>query len=187
MRNFFKLDGSVNVAPIEQALLRNADLWDANTFRTTFPGTPHVDVQDILIRFSDTKVQSTVGNVIGDDQPIWLPPYKLLPEVKPVVLELMNAVGAYELGRLIISRIPPGGRILPHADNDGSYVQNPNRSRYHIVIRGLPGSLYHCGEETVCMETGSVWWFNAYETHSVLNNSIDDRIHLLVDVTTWPK
>jgi quercetin dioxygenase-like cupin family protein len=32
------------------------------------------------------------------------------------------------------------------------------------------------------METGSAWWFNAHKCHWVVNDSADDRIHMLVDV-----
>jgi hypothetical protein len=53
--------------------------------------------------------------------------------------------------------------------------------RFHVVLQGLPGSLYHCGDEVVQMRTGTVWWFQHREVHSVENNSADDRIHLLVD------
>jgi len=109
---------------------------------------------------------------------------QVLTTVKPIVA-LMQTVQAYELGRVIISRIKPGGVILPHADKDGDYVQTTDRARYHVVLQGLPGSLYHCGGETVCMMTGSVWWFNAHEVHSIENNSADDRLHLLVDVRIW--
>jgi hypothetical protein len=52
------------------------------------------------------------------------------------------------------------------------------------VLQGLPGSLYHCGDETVTMLTGSVWWFQHREIHSVENNAAGDRVHLLVDFRT---
>ena len=54
--------------------------------------------------------------------------------------------------------------------------------RFHVVLHGLPGSLYKCGDEVVCMRTGEVWWFQHREVHSVENNSSDTRIHLLVDL-----
>jgi len=53
------------------------------------------------------------------------------------------------------------------------------------VLQGLPGSLYKCGDETVEMLTGEIWWFDAHSTHEVLNNSAGDRVHLLVDVRIY--
>jgi hypothetical protein len=32
------------------------------------------------------------------------------------------------------------------------------------------------------MRTGEVWWFNNAIEHEVVNNSADDRIHLIVDI-----
>lgn len=186
MRNFHKLAEGVQVVQLHHAIIRQPELWNQNTFRTTFPNTPHVDVDDIWLRFSNAAKCDTVGNVIGDDKPIWHPAAYKLPQIKPIILALMNDVGAYELGRVLITRVRPGGRILRHADKDGAYVQEADRARYHIVIQGLPGSLYMTGNETVCMRTGEVWWFNAHEEHEVANNSTDDRIHLLVDVRTFP-
>lgn len=179
----------VPVATLAHSITRRQDLFNQNTFRTTFPNTPHVDVDDIWIRFSDPNKCTTTTKVIGDDKPIWYPAAQDLPECKPLIRGLMHQVGAYELGRVLISRIKPGGRILAHRDNDGEYVLTPDIARYHIVLQGLPGSLYHCGEEgeleTVNMQTGEIWWFDAHKMHWVENNSADDRIHLLVDVRTF--
>lgn len=185
MRYFYKLAEGYPVWPVLHELARKSHLWNANTFRTSFPNTPHVDVDDILLHFSDTSVCSTTGAVIGDTRPIWHPAMSELQSVKPLVMALISQTGGYSLERLLISRVRPGGKILAHADKDGDYVQQTDIARYHVVLQGLPGSLFHCGNETVCMRTGEVWWFNAHEQHAVENNSTDDRIHLLVDLRTW--
>lgn len=186
MRYFYKVASGVEVRPLMLALMAREHLWNQQTFRTTFPNTPHAAVDDIWLRFSDPAKCDTTTHVIGDDRPIWFQGAIDLPQVQPIVLDLMKLVGAYELGRLLITRLRPGGRILRHADRDGSYVQTADRARYHVVLNGAPGSLYNVADETVQMLTGEVWWFNAHEEHEVVNNSADDRIHLLVDVRTWP-
>lgn len=186
MRNFHLMAAGLNMTPLMNAIVRQPELWNEHTFRTSFPNTPHVDVDDIWLRFSDPAKCDTTSNVIGDDNPIWFPAALKLPQVKPMILDLMRAVEAYELGRVLITRIRPGGVILPHTDADGSYVNTRDRVRYHIVIQGLPGSMYRTGDETVNMRTGEVWFFNATIEHEVYNHSADDRIHLLVDLITWP-
>ena len=191
MRNFHKIAENVPVTSLLHQIVRHPELWNANTFRTSFPNTPHVDVDDIWIRFSAPENCTTTTRVIGDGAPIWYPAAQVLSEIKPIIKNLMAGVGAYELGRVLVSRVRPGGRILPHRDSDGDYVHAPDIARYHVVLQGLPGSLYSCGEEaeggmeTVQMLTGEVWWFNALKLHHIENNSTDDRIHLLVDVRTW--
>lgn len=197
MRNFHRIAENVNVMPLLHQVVRHKELWNQNTFRTTFPNTPHVDVDDIWLRFSDPVKCSTTTKVIGDDSPIWYPAARVLTESRDIILNLMRATNAYELGRVLISRVRPGGVILPHRDSEGEYVLTPDIARYHVILQGLPGSLYTCGEpdsegnasldvETVQMLTGEVWWFDAHKLHHIQNNSADDRIHLLVDVRTWP-
>lgn len=185
MRSFLRLGTGLDTNPVLQALFRQPDLWNRQTFRTQFPNTPHADVDDIWLRFSDPAKCTETSNVIGDDRPIWHDAAPHLSEVKPLVLNLMRFANAYQLDRLLITRLRPGARILPHADADGDYVQESDRLRYHVVLQGLPGSLYTCGDETVQMLTGETWLFNAREVHSIHNNSAADRIHLLVDVRVW--
>jgi hypothetical protein len=188
-RNFDRIASGVAVDALRHQVIRNWKLWNQNDFRTEYPGTPHVDVDDIWLRFTAQENLNTMGSAIGDDKPVWYPAAEVLTEAKPLIKGLMTAVGAYELGRVLISRIPPGGRILAHRDSEGEYVLHDNIARYHVVLQGSPGSLYHCGEEgeqeTVNMLTGEVWWFSAHKMHSVENASADDRIHLMVDVRTW--
>ncbi len=171
--------------PLLHAVHRHPELWNADRFRTTYPGTPHSQIDDILIRFSDPTVCNTASTVIGDDKPIWHPAASILPW-KPIVLDLMRRVEAVQLDRLLITRLAPGGRITPHADDQGNYVNDPCRERYHVVLQGLAGSLYFNGDEVVTMRSGDVWIFDPLLVHSIQNNSEDDRIHMLVDLCLAP-
>jgi len=123
---------------------------------------------------------------MADGASVWHPAAAELPQTKPLILNLMRFAEAYELNRVVITRLAPGRRILPHADDQGAYVHDPHRQRVHVVLQGLPGSLYRTGDETVQMLTGEVWWFNPLLEHEVQNNSADDRIHMLVDMRCWP-
>ena len=42
--------------------------------------------------------------------------------MRPIVFDLMRRIEAVSLGRVIITRLQPGGRIAPHADTDGDYA-----------------------------------------------------------------
>jgi mannose-6-phosphate isomerase-like protein (cupin superfamily) len=185
MRFFQKVAHQVDVLPLAHSLQKQPDLWNAQRFRTEFPGTPHVDVDDIWLRFSSeeaTKNSADVGPVIGDGNVVFHPAWDYLPAARPLILDLMRRVGAYQLDRVLITRVKPGGRILPHADNEGGYVHERDRARYHVVLQGGPGNLFGCGDEVVAMHTGEIWWFDALTTHSVENKGPEDRIHLLVDL-----
>lgn len=175
MKYFLKLTENVQVMPLMMSLARQSALWNDNKLRTTFEGTPHMEVDDILLRF---------GVADGND----LEAADLAPMValnaKELCLNVMQLVRGSRLGRVVITRTEPGKRILPHADVMGEYAKY--YTRYHVVLQGLPGSLFMCGDESVNMRTGELWWFSAQDEHSVINNSADDRIHLLVDVRVDP-
>jgi hypothetical protein len=184
MRNFQIVATNVDVIPLVMALHTHPQLWNRHNFRTTYTGTPHRDVDDILLRFSafqKTADPDHLEDVLEDLDPVFYPAWKELPQAHPIVFDLMRRVEAHTLGRVIITRLRPGGRICPHADTDGAYVARDDGMRFHVVLQGLPGSLYHCGDEVVCMRSSEVWWFNHREVHSVENNSSEDRLHLLVD------
>ena len=179
----------VDVVPLQHVLMRKPELWNQEKFRTTYDNTPHAEVDDILLRYSapdKTADPSDTAEVQNDHGAVWYPAAETLPEVKPLVLDLMRYTNAYELTRLLISRLAPGKRILPHADNVGEYVKLGDIARYHIVVRGLPGSLFRCGDEEVNMQSGEIWWFQPHLEHQIVNNSPDDRIHLLADLRKWP-
>lgn len=183
MRNFLKIVDGVDVLPLVHSLQRHPDLWNEDRCRTTFENSPHAQVDDILLRFeafdpAAPDLEAELERAPRTFRHAW----DVLPEARPIIAGLMVRVGAYELARVVITRLAPGGQILPHADTRGSYANLPDIARYHVVLQGLPGSLFHCGGEDVCMETGQVYWFNAHEIHACINNSIDDRIHMLVDV-----
>jgi hypothetical protein len=179
MRNFLRLAEGVDVLPLVHSLYRQPDLWkkDIRTKLEVFK-----DTEEIILRFFDYD-ETTDGDNPPDMMTLhFLNAWDRLPEAKPIIRDLMHRVSAASLERVFVSRLPPGGRILPHADTRGAYAALPDLMRYHIVLQGLPGSNFRCGEEWVHMKTGDVWSFNAREEHEVVNNSADDRIHLLADM-----
>lgn len=176
MRYFYRLADNAVVVPLMEQIARHPELWDADELRTTFEGTPHADVSDILLRF---------GKADGNDlDAADLPAMQALRGAKQMALGVMQLVGGSRLGRVVVTKLEPGKKILPHADTKGAYASY--YTRYHVVLLGLPGSLFTCGDETVSMLTGEVWYFDAKAEHSLANNSKDDRVHMLIDVRVDP-
>lgn len=176
MRYFYQLAGGVMVMPLMAQLVRKPHLWNADKARTTFEGTPHGAVDDILLRFGTVDVE-----VAGDDlEAMDTLAMAELRGAKDLARTVMNLVEGTRLGRVVITRLEPGKKILPHADVKGAYTNY--YTRYHVVLQGLSGSTFTCGDEAVQMKTGDIWWFDAKAEHSVINNSADDRVHMLVDV-----
>lgn len=177
MKHFHRLASGIDTSGLLQAVQTRPALWNTNKLRQEFEHSPHRDVEDIWLRFNaEASVEKCGDDLEGVAYPAW----HALPQARTLVFNLMRYVEAERLGRVMITKLQPGKQILPHADVLGAYAHYYNR--YHIVLQGLPGSLFHCGDETVNMRAGEIWWFNAHEPHAVVNNSADDRVHLLVDV-----
>lgn len=163
----------MDVTPILAAISARPDLWNENNLRTTYPNSPHSEVDDIWLMFNDAS-----GDVVNDIQ---VQPYRGWNElpVKDVVLNLMRRVGGCQLGRALITRLPPGKSIAPHKDH-GAPAEF--YSRYHIALQSLPGCAVSSGGEVVNFASGEAWWFDNRAEHSVVNNSADDRIAMVVDI-----
>jgi hypothetical protein len=179
VRNFLQIAGGVDTLPLMMALRTRPQLWNAHPFRTRRPCSAMTECDDVLLRYTAPEHLDDNDN---DTEPVAYPAWTELPQVRPLVFDLMRRMEAVSLGRVIISRLPPGGRIAAHADTGNAYVEQPNVMRLHVALQGLPGSLYHCGDETTQMLSGSVWHFNHREIHSIENNSGDDRVHLMIDM-----
>lgn len=176
MRYFYKVTSGVMVLPLMESLARQSELWNTDKTRTEFEGTPHGSVDDVLLRF---------GSPDGDDlEAVNLPPMVAIRGARDMAHDVMTLVRGSRLGRVVVTRLPPGGKILPHADVVGAY--SSYYTRYHVVLQGLPGSMFRCGDETVNMFTGDIYWFDASAEHELYNNSKDDRVHMLVDVRIDP-
>ncbi len=179
MKYFHRLTEGVITMPLLHVLARNGQWWDADRKRTTFDGTPHGQVSDIILRFGLDNEN------VGDDlEAANRDVMRQLPGAMSMALDVMRLVNGSRLGRMVITKLGPGKKILPHADVVGEYADY--YTRYHVVLQGLPGSLFTCGDETVNMRTGEIWYFDAASEHFVSNNSSDDRIHMLVDVRIDP-
>jgi hypothetical protein len=182
MKNFICIAENVNVLPLMLAVMRNAELWNQNTLRTAHPGTPHSQVSDIWLRFNDLEPLRNTGDaatVMDEHESIDYPAYKFLPEARAIVMSVMARVGGERLGRCLITKLPPGAKIDPHVDG-GSHAAY--YERFHIVLQANAGNAFRAGDETVGMRTGEVWWFDNSKEHEVINNSADDRIHMIVDI-----
>ena len=175
MRNFQYL-GSVNVTKLAHAVYRQPELWNQNDIRSTYPGTPHAEVDDIILRWN---VDKDIDGVINGKECCNQESYLCLPGARELVFDLMRFVEGEQLGRLLITRIKPGGAIEPHEDMGASAEYY---DRYHIVLQGEKGNMFYCDTEQVQMLTGEVWWFDNKKTHSAVNNSATDRIHMIIDI-----
>jgi len=172
------MGAGVNVVPLLNAIMRDPALWNQHTLRTDHPNTAHAAVDDIWLRFNEIE---DVEGVIDDTECVNYPAWWALPQARPLIFSLMAQVEGERLGRVLITRLAPGRKITPHVDGGAPATYY---DRFHIVLNSAPGCLFRAGDETIHMGAGQVWWFDNTQEHEVINNSVDDRIHLIVDIRT---
>jgi len=173
---FFQKIAQCNVQSLIAALARQPELWNQNQLRTTHEGTVHADASDIWLRYNDL---ASTTSLINDLDNIDYPAFASLPQARALVFDLMRLVEGNRLGRVFITKLPIGGKILPHKDEGKS----PEfYDRYHIFLQNYEDAIFKCGDEMICPNAGDVYWFQNKETHEVINDSINDRLTLIVDI-----
>lgn len=177
MRHFQKIFEGLDVVPLLAALARKPELWNANPLRTQFPGSPHAAVDDIWLFFNEVPDDPEV--VMNDIAVRPYPAWNELPQARSIVFDLMRRVEGMQLGRVLITRLPPGKCIPEHADQGApaEYYE-----RYQVALQCLPGCVFRAGDEIVNFQMGECWQFDNTAPHEVVNNSADDRIAMIVDV-----
>lgn len=181
MRNFLRLAQGIDVQPLMLQITRQPQLWKADTYLREYPQGPFNDVDTIFLRFPPASVTELERSNKDPHECVWMDGAIHLPAARRMIFSLMASVEGERLGRVMINRIRPGGRIYPHADT-------PEHANYwdrtHFVLQGLPGSAFRCGDEQVQMATGEVWFFRNELEHEVQNASAADRIHMICDIRT---
>jgi mannose-6-phosphate isomerase-like protein (cupin superfamily) len=187
MNNFQVIAQGVDVMPLLLAIKRRPDLWKEDTYLRDYPQGPFGEIESIMLRFPPRSVFETEEELkkavvhIDQHENVDQPAYKVLHEARPLVMNLMARVGGERLGRVMINKIMPGGQIFPHADTPehADYY-----TRFHLVLWGQPGAILTCDSEQFEMRTGDCFWFNNKLMHSVVNNSAEERISMVIDIRT---
>jgi mannose-6-phosphate isomerase-like protein (cupin superfamily) len=178
MSEFQLIAAGIDTVPLMLELARNADLWDANPERRTYPGSPHRDMVDITARYMPHD-QVTLATRATEHRNVFWPAWHRLPALRPLVFSLMTRCQAVELGSIIITKLPPGKSILPHSDA-GSWSASHYNCKAHVAVAGL--ARVQCADETCVFNAGEVWTFDNLQVHSVQNVGGSDRISVIVSM-----
>jgi hypothetical protein len=169
----------VNVLPLACEILRQGQLWREDTYLRDYPQGPFRDVETIFLRFPPASVSELERSTRDQHECVWMDGAIHLPAARPLIFALMQQVAGERLGRVMLNKIRPGGRIYPHADTPAHVKYY---SRFHYVVMSSPGVSFRCDDETAPMQAGDLWWFNNALEHEVVNNSAQERIHLIIDI-----
>ena len=149
--------------------------FGSENWRESHPDSPHLDTESIYLRMPEEISVNSVFNELLATTTVW---GRCSPITMRVVMDAMHLLNLVELGRVMLVKLKPGGKITPHPD-EGAYCAYYNR--YHIPIVTNDDVLFTVGEKTVNMGAGELWEINNKKVHSVVNNGDTDRIHLIFD------
>lgn len=174
-----KIAQGIDVIPLRLSLLLQPELWNHHNERKDFEGSSHKETSDIWIRYNDPKnLSQGYEKFTSEHESIWYPAYKKLPHLRPIIFGLMARCEATRLGGVLITKIPAGKCILPHADS-GWHPEYYNVKIY-VPIQTNNKTINHVEDESVIMNEGDAWYFDNTKIHSVENNGMDDRITLII-------
>lgn len=188
MRHFTKIMSGIDVAPLLAQLELHPELWDEISYRRTGYGTPHGEMTDIWVRYRDIRPFIERGDFSGfndEHVPMWYPAWKKLPALHSIVFDLMAAVDGEMIGAVLITKIPPGGKITRHVDA-GWHVEN--FSKFYLALKNDTGSEFVCDHggcvESLNSKPGEIWLFDNRKPHWVINDSDRNRITLIICIRT---
>ena len=190
MKNFRKVLSGIDVQSLLRQLQDHPDLWGKDTEWTRKKGARAEAIyneENIVLRYLTLGMGLDRRLFLfeeGRDRDNWTrPAFHVLTAAQPIVFDLMRAVPGEHLGHVIITRLPPGGKITPHIDRWPTVVAGPPYwQRHQIPLSAAPGVTFHCGGEHLYMEPGCAYWFDNQVLHSITNESGEDRISMLVDI-----
>lgn len=178
MKNFLRISDKAFTMPILLALHTKPELWDQNILRTSHPDSPHRDCSDVWLMFNEVQENQTAA-VINDREVVPYVGWYAIPEAQDLVFDLMRMVRGTRLGRVVISKLPPGKMIAPHVDGGAPAEYF---TRFQVCLQSRPGCIFKIENEQVQFNPGEIWRINNRAEHSVINNSDDDRIAMVVDI-----
>lgn len=177
MEHFLCVTTNLDVLPLLYAVSNQPHLWNQDPVRTTHPGSVHSAVSDILAFFQRPGYDASSGDVNHECEP--RPAWWALPELRPLVFGLSARVLATRVGRVMITRLPPGKEIPPHRDHP---AQTAYYNRFHIILCSPPECVFQIEEEQVCMRPGECWRVDNSKEHAVYNQGSTERWSLIVDL-----
>src|SRR5215472_10527636 len=146
MRFFQQIASGIDPLPLLHQLQTQPELWNANRLRTERQGSPHAQADDILLRFNsyDPGNDDFHDTVFNSLDCVNYPAAAQLSHAIPIIFGLMARVHGERLGRVVITRLPPGGAITAHADEGApaAYYE-----RYQLSLQAQDGVVFYAGDE----------------------------------------
>jgi len=177
MSSHEQVSNMMNMQPVINELAANAHLFGEFNARKSAEGSPHAQMDDIWLRYGDVSAMIESGDyskIADEHDSIWL---QALPACRKICFDVMALVRGERLGGVLITRLPPGGKITPHTDAGwhAAYYD-----KYFVPVQNKPGATFGFFDGEINPAIGDVWKFNNSVPHWVNNDSNEDRIAMII-------
>ncbi len=171
---------TLDVTEAEKQIDAHPEVWNTHRMRTEQYGTPHNGVSDIWCRYNRWENYTGDWAAFHDEhESEWYDVITKIPAVWSLTRKLKRFVGGKQLGGVLITRIPPGGRVEPHIDS-GWHARYYDK--YAIQLKGNQDQAFCFEDSELRAEAGQCYTFDNSKTHWVKNESDTDRMTLIVCV-----
>ena len=167
--NYFNKIGTMDVSrAVYKIAALEESAWHEYTFRQD-THEHHIHSQTLPVFFNENLNEESK-------------PTKYLELFEKELSLLENILYSYyrtgRLSRCMIVNLLPNKNIIPHIDSDPALLKI---KRHHVPIVTNSEVIFTCGNESLNMQTGEIWEFRNDLIHSVSNNSMFRRIHIIAD------
>lgn len=179
-----QIDLTVPVRQLQQELEGNQDLFGKYPMRGDFPASPHSEMKDIWVRYNDVQpfLKSGDWSKFADEHDSkWYEAADRLPSARNIAFQIMSEEQGERLGGVLITKLPPGGRIKKHTD---SGWHSDYYDKYYVAVKSPKGSVFGFDDGNIAAEDGQIFWFDNSHPHWVENHTDDDRISMIVCIRT---
>lgn len=166
--------GKIDFEPLREAVLGLPEkVWRENDVRQkTFD--VHQSTESIVLLFVSMEKWP---EIVVSQESGW-------EHLSGVAMPLIDSIlqDHYDAGGLVIramaAKLLPAARIMPHVDRHQSFHQG---HRIHIPLTTNPRVRFSLDGRPQSLSVGHAYEINNQKSHSVMNNSDEDRIHFIFD------
>jgi hypothetical protein len=168
--------GRLDVSAAVKQLDANPQVWNRHSLRRE--AYVHRQVDDIWVRYNAwANFTGDAAAFNGPHESVWYPVVTEVPALWSLARQAKRIAGATELGGVLVTRIPPGGRVEPHIDR-GWHAETYRK--IGVQISGHEQQAFCFDDAELRPLTGDVYEFRNDITHWVVNDSPVPRITLIV-------
>ncbi len=187
MGSFFKITDNIDIDALKNNLINHPELFGQYGQRKYADKSPHNGMTDIWVRYNDINPYIEKGSMEGfndEHESSWYPVINDLPEIVPIVFDIMKLMKGERLGGVLITKLPAGEKIDRHEDHSwhAHYYE-----KIYVPIQNENGAKFCFDDGEINPEVGEAYWFNNNVPHWVINDSSIDRIAMIICIKTMEK